>query len=117
MPSLVGSDDDVMGVYDTPITGRVTPVPTSDDDVAPTGANDDVAPTGANDDVSFPSKGACLLVRDTTNTSPLVVCHAGFGLDAIARGELQRVRDGVRRGGLSAARGAGGGVAIAACEC
>ena len=108
MPSLVGSDDDVMGVYDTPITGRVTPVPTSDDDVAP---------TGANDDVSFPSKGACLLVRDTTNTSPLVVCHAGFGLDAIARGELQRVRDGVRRGGLSAARGAGGGVAIAACEC
>jgi hypothetical protein len=46
MPSLVGNDDDV------------APVPTSDDDVAPTGATDDVAPTGANDEVSFPSKGA-----------------------------------------------------------
>ena len=56
MPSLVGSDDDV------------APVPTSDDNVAATGANDDVAPTGANENVSFPSSGACPLVRDTTNS-------------------------------------------------
>jgi hypothetical protein len=56
MPSLVGSDDDV------------APVPTSVDNVAATGANDDVAPTGANENVSFPSSGACPLVRDTTNS-------------------------------------------------